>query len=297
VIPDGASTLLRVDMNALRSSPHADFARDWTRSAGCLTPEQVSLIFERTETLIAVQWSSGPDAPARSLVVGKGAYTEQDAANAVQLASMLTGAERRAVVEQVRGRYRAFTSDRATAALVGKSLLLLGDAQSVQAALDLADGKPSTTGTSGRLIDGELIARSGVLDDIASSSAVLIATASEQVVKRTGKALGSVGLPRDLTQGTVVIVARLGDSGLRLEGHVARPTAESASQAADTIRSRLGQINLLARFAGLPGVLGNAEVRSDAEVLHVALTASHDDLAVLRERLRDLIADQATCSP
>lgn len=293
VVPDDASSLLLVDVGVVRASPHAAFMREWTRSAYCLSPEQESLIFERTEQVLAAQWTRAENGVTRrrNLLVAKGSFIEQDAASAVDLATTLSGAEKLPVTPQTQGRFRVLGNAAVMAARVGETLLVLGDAPSVQEALALADGKLAKL-----LRDGELIARSGAREEIDSSTAILIAVPDERVAHGANRALGSVGLPKDLLSGLVVFIARMSGEGVGLEGRVLRPSAASASHAADKVRSRLGQVNLLARLAGLPGVLGNAEVQTNAKILSVKLQASHADVAVFRDRLRDLFADQPACA-
>lgn len=291
VIPDGASSALAVDLVALRSSPHADFLRQWGKASGCLSPTQEALLFEKTERTIIAAWpEQGNDTPA--LAVLKGSYTEADAEAALDGYAKATRASEAPVTEKQQGRIRVLQRGSAAAARIGDGLLVLGTAAHVDSAALLAEGSKAK-----KLYDSELITSTGAREELSANAIVLVGVASETMQRRAARSLGAVGMPRDLLSGTLLGLLKIDDAGVKVEARVRKPSAAAAAETAGTIQSKLGQLSLLARLAGLPRVLEQTEARANGDVLVVSLHASHADVAQLRERMQDVLQDQSACTP
>jgi hypothetical protein len=291
VIPDGASSALAVDLVALRSSPHADFLKQWGKAAGCLTPAQEALLFEKTERTVVAAWpEQGNDTPA--LAVLKGSYTEADAEAALDAYARAARAGEAPVTEKQQGRIRVLQRGSAAAARIGDGLLVLGTAAHVDSAALLAEGSKAK-----KLYDSELLTSTGAREELSANAIVLIGVASETMQRRAARSLGAVGMPRDLLSGTLLGLLKINDAGVQVEARVRKPSAAAAAETAGVIQSKLGQLSLLARLAGLPRVLEQTETRASGEVLVVSLHASHADIAALRERMQDVLQDQSACTP
>jgi hypothetical protein len=291
VIPDGASSVVSADVVALRGSPHADFLKQWGRAAGCLRPEHEALLFDRTERALAAAWPEKEGA-APALAVLKGAYTEGDTQTVLDAYAAITRAERAPVAEEQHGRIRVLKRGVAAAARIGDGLLVLGTVSEVQSAVLLAEGSKAK-----RLYDGELLTSTGARDELPANAIVLVGVASETMQKRAGKSLGAVGMPRDLLSGTLLGLLKMTDGGVQVEARVRKASPEAAASTAKAIQSKLGQLSLLARLAGLPRVLEQTQARASGDVLQIALSASHADIVALRERMHDVLADTSACTP
>lgn len=291
VIPDGASSVVSVDVVALRGSPHADFLKQWGRAAGCLRPEHEALLFDRTERAIAAGWPE-KEGVAPALAVLKGTYTEADTQTVLDAYVAITRSAQAPVTERQHGRIRMLKREAAAAARIGEGLLVLGTASEVESAVLLAEGSKAP-----RLYDGELLTSTGARDELPANAIVLVGVASEAMQKQASRSLGAVGMPRDLLSGTMLGLLKLTDSGAQAEARVRKASPEAAASAANAIQSKLGQLSLLARLAGLPRVLEHTQARANGDVLQVALSASHADIVALRERMKDLLADTSACTP
>jgi hypothetical protein len=291
VIPDGAKSALAVDLVALRSSPHADFLKQWGKAAGCLRPEHEALLFEKTERAVMAAWSEqGNDTPA--LAVLQGSYTEADVQTALDAYAAATRAGQEPVTEKQQGRIRMLQRGSAAAARIGDGLLVLGTAALVDSAARLAEGSRAL-----KLYDSELIADTGAREELSANAIVLVGVASETLQRRAARSLGAVGMPRDLLSGTLLGLLKLDDAGAQVEARVRKASAADAAETAGMIQAKLGQLSLLARLAGLPRVLEQTQARANGEVLVVSLSASHADIAALRERMQDVLEDQSACTP
>jgi hypothetical protein len=291
VIPDGASSVIAVDVVALRGSPHADFLKQWGRAAGCLRPEHEALLFDRTERAIGAGWPE-KEGVAPALAVLKGTYTEADTQTVLDAYAAITRSARAPVTEQQKGRIRVLKRGAAAAARIGDGLLVLGTATEVDNAALLAEGSKAP-----RLYDGELLSSTGARDELPAHAIVLVGVASETMQKRAGKSLGAVGMPRDLLSGTLLGLLKMTDGGVQVEARIRKASPEAAASTASAIQSKLGQLSLLARLAGLPRVLEQTQARASGDVLQVALSASHADIVALRERMQDVLADTSACTP
>jgi len=291
VIPDGASSAVSVDVVALRGSPHADFLKQWGRAAGCLRPEHEALLFDRTELALGASWPE-KEGVAPALAVLKGAYTEADTQTVLDAYAAIMRSAQAPVTEQQHGRIRVLKRGAAAAARIGEGLLVLGTAAEVESAALFAEGSKAA-----RLYDGELLTSTGARDELAANAIVLVGVASEAIQKRAGRSLGAVGMPRDLLSGTLLGLLKLSDGGAQVEARVRKASPEAAASTANAIQSKLGQLSLLARLAGLPRVLEQTQVRANGDVLQVALSASQTDIMALRERMQDVLADTSACTP
>lgn len=296
VMPDGASSLVAVDVVALRASQHASFLREWARAAGCLKPEHEALLFDKTERAFGAAWpeatSEQPGSTPPALVVLKGSYTEADTQLVLDAYAATTRAAAAPVTEQTHNRIRVLKRGDAAAARIGDALLVLGTADKVEAAAALAEGAKAP-----RLYDGQLLASTGAREELSANAVVVVGTASEAMQRRAGKALGAVGMPRDLLSGTLLGLLKISDSGAQAEARVQKESPEAAAATASTIQKKLGQLSLLARIAGLPRVLESTEARAEGAVLRVTLTATHSDISALIERMHDVITDVPACAP
>lgn len=292
VIPDGASSVLAVDVVALRSSPHAGFLHEWAKAAGCLKPEQEALVFDKTERAIGAAWPEQPDNTTPALVVLKGSFAESDSQLVLDAFGALTRASAAPVTEAMHKRIRILTRGDAAAARIGAGLLVLGTPQRVADAAELAEA-----GKGALLANGELLTRTGARDELAGHAVVLVGAASEAMQRRAAKSLGAVGMPRDLLSGTLLGLLKIDDSGVEVEARVQKASAEAAASTAESIQRKLGQLSLLARLAGLPRVLETTQARAEGSLLHVTLTASHADVSALIDRMHDSLTDVPACAP
>jgi hypothetical protein len=210
----------------------------------------------------------------------------------MHMAGSITGRIEGALSERDVGRVRVISQGPASAAVIGEQLLVVGDSAAVDIALSMAEGDARP-----KLLDGELVQKNGVLDVLGTRAVVLVSKPQDAVVRRTGKALATFGLPKDLIAGTVVALATLDGNGAAIEARVDKADANVAAQAAELVRARLGQIALLARFAGLPPALDRAEISAAGSSLQARVSASHDELAIVTGRLQELVdAGEGACA-
>lgn len=291
VVPDGASQVLSADLVALRSSPHADFLKQWARAAACLRPEQEELLFVKTERVIGAAWPEQPDHTTPALAVLKGTFTEADAQTALDAFAAYTRSAQAPQTERQEGRVRVLKRGELGAARIGDGLLVLGSTAQVDSAALLAEGSKAP-----KLYDSELLTTTGAREELAANAIVLAGVASEAVQRRAARSLGAVGMPRDLLSGMLLGLLKIDDAGVQAEARVKKQSPAVAGDAASAIQGKLGQLSLLARLAGLPRVIEQTQARADGDRLVVSLRASHADIAALRERLQDLLEDQSACA-
>jgi hypothetical protein len=283
VLPDG-NGVVTIDVAAVRASPHVAFLRQLGKSY-CMTPEQETLVFDKTQRAFA----TGDEHGVLFVLQGT-SYTDRDAELfADALAKRETGA---AASEQMHKRLRIMKRGKDAVVRVGDGLIAFGDAANVEKAAAMAEGASAP-----RLYDSAWLAASGARPEIATSTLVIAGPSSEMKLRGMSKGLSTVGLPRDMLEGTIVGVLKLTEAGAEADARIHKANAQVAADMASALQRKLGQLSMLARLTGLPPVLDKTEARAEDTVLRIKLSATHAELEALRDRLAESLAEKPVCVP
>jgi hypothetical protein len=287
LLPDGVRDLVGANLKQLRASPHYPIAERWIRRHACLDAEPSHFLIERTERLVLASYGDVPnrDAPS-SLAVLRGEYRAGDAERALAQAGSMLGSSAGPVSEQQRGRFRVLTSGPLAAALLGDRMMVVGDAEHVLAALDVADGRRAAWAAQDTLMQGVDI--DGWLH---THTGALILRVNERTAQRLGRELSVIGgrrLGENLNQSSAALGFVLGDE-FNAEAQVLYADARIAAEAADGLRGVMGRADLVLRLTGLPSAVERTRVSADGERLNVSLTLSSADLERVSSRLQPMM--------
>jgi hypothetical protein len=263
---------------------------EYLRAQPCLSAAREHALLARLDHVLIAYCDRTAERPDdRWVAIAKGPLAEGDER---QLLEALAQRDAPTASQRTQGRFGIWTQGALSASRLRPELLAIGSADALQAVLTVADDRSQPT-----FATSELVRSTGIDAALHSSSLALVAHPSDRMIQRSGRSLGSVGLPTDLLNGVLALSAKLHEGGLDLSGRVVKPSSTSAHEAAAQLNRKLGQLGLLARIAGLPPVLDRVAISAAEARLEASVTISSQELEALRDRLIDLLETAPSLCP
>jgi hypothetical protein len=190
----------------------------------------------------------------------------------------------------MQGRFNVAQKGPWSAIVLEERMLIAGHDGFVSSTLELIE-HPDAPRYSGSPIFVEL---GGKLDCLERSACGLI-TPDGSVARRMKGELSSVGMKkvgRELAGAQSGVSMAVGDGVvLRVVAHM--PSDAAAESMAKDTKDWLWQAGLVARLAGFPNVLGDAEVDTSGSYADLRIRVSESDLARFEQRFDQMLGDEA----
>ncbi|MFI5305735.1 MAG: hypothetical protein ACHQ53_00205 [Polyangiales bacterium] len=294
LVPAGARTIARLDLDALRASPHFATLQDWASRFVCLSaPGSQTLLRHTRGVIVAGLDTTPPSARPHGVALLAGDFSAGDARQALSEACSYTATQCGAVVERPAGRFSVLHAGELSAAPLGDHVLAVGEDEAVTAVLEVADGKRAAEQFSAEVVRG--------LDTrqwLAGHTLAFVTRLDDRVASRIGQELQGVGgaaLGDGLANGAAAFGLALAQDA-SAEARVAYAEPAAADRGADSLRSLVGQAGFVMRLMGIPPLLDHLEVGVQAGLLRLGLRLSAEDVNSLRNQLMPLFeGKQAVC--
>ncbi len=254
---------------------------------GCITEGDFDWIAGATDRLLLA--SRGDSERPEFVAVLVGQYTDTDAARALDLLARRAGTQD-ATGTRKAGRFVVSQKGPWSAVVLENRLLVAGHDGFVGSVIDVIEHPPES-----RYAQGPMLAELGAKMECLERSVCALITPGGSVARRMRSELAGVGMKkvgRQLSEAQTGLSAAVGE-GMNVSVISHLGSEDDANSLAKDTRDWLWQAGLVARLAGFPDVLGDAEVNTDGRFTNLKIKVGEGDLGRLEQRLHQLLGDEA----
>lgn len=222
-------------------------------------------------------------------VILAGQFSDPDAGRALEMLGRRVGTAD-APSARTQGRFAIQQRGPWSAIVLENRLMIAGHDGFVGATLDVIDHPPES-----RFAQSAIFKELGDQMNCMDRSVCALVTADGGVAQRMKGELAGVGMKkvgRELASSQSGVTVAVGDGVVLSVGAHAQSEDDANALAKDT-KDWLWQAGLVARLAGFPDVLGDAEVNTTGAYTVLKLKVGEGDLARLEKRLDQMIGDDA----
>jgi hypothetical protein len=260
---------------------------------GCVSAADFDWLAGQTQRAFMV--SRGDANQPEFVVILAGQFSEPDAGRALDLLARRVGTTD-AATSRTQGRFNISQKGPWSAIVLEDRLLVAGHAGFVGSTLDVIDHPPEA-----RYAQSAIFKELGDHVNCLDRSLCALITPDGSVAQRMKGELAGVGMKkvgRELASGQSGFTVSVGD-GVVLNAGAHLQNDEDANSLAKDTKDWLWQAGLVARLAGFPDVLGDAEVKTEGSFTELKIKVGQGDLARLEQRLDQMIGDDAAarCAP
>jgi hypothetical protein len=255
---------------------------------GCVSAADFDWLAEQTQRALLL--SRGDANQQEFSVILAGQFSEPDAGRVLEMLARRTGTTD-AVTSRTQGRFAVSQTGPWSASVLENRLLVAGHDGFVGSTLDVIDHPPQAR-----------YAQSGIFQELGDHmhcldrSLCALITPESAVAQRMKGELAGVGMKkvgRELVSGQSGVTVSVGD-GVVLNVGAHLQNDEDANTLAKDTKDWLWQAGLVARLAGFPDILGDAQVDTSGSFTDLKIRVGQGDLARLEQRLDQMIGDDAT---
>lgn len=254
---------------------------------GCVSEGDFDWLAGQTQRALLA--SRGSREAPEFIVLLAGQFGGDDANRALEMLGRRVGTQD-AINARVHGRFNVSQKGPWAAIVLENRMLLAGHSEFVDATLDSVEQPPEA-----RYAQSAIFRELGDHMRCLDRSVCALITPEGGVAQRMKSELAGVGMKkvgRELAGAQSGMSLAVGDGvNLNVGAHFTND-ADAEAMAKDT-RDWLWQAGLVARLAGFPDVLGDAEVKSEGPYSDLKIRVPEGDLAKLEQRLDQMIGDDA----
>lgn len=254
---------------------------------GCMSAEDFDWLAGQTQRALFL--SRGESAHPEFAVILAGQFSEPDAGRALEILARRVGTTD-APASRTQGRFTIAQKGPWSAIVLENRLLIAGNDGFVGSTLDVIDHPPET-----RFAQTELFRELGEHAHCVERSLCGLVAAEGGVAQRMKGELAGVGMKkvgRQLASSQSGFTISVGD-GVILNVVSHAKSEDDANALAKDTKDWLWQAGLVARLAGFPDILGEAEVSTDASYTELKIRVGENDLARLEQRFDQMLGDDA----
>jgi hypothetical protein len=260
---------------------------------GCVSAADFDWLAGQTQRALFLSRGSS-DHPEFAVILA-GQFSDPDAARALEILARRVGTTD-APSSRTQGRFNVSQKGTWSAIVLENRLLVAGHDAFVGSTLDVIDHPPDARYAQSAIFK-ELGDHLGCFD----RSLCALVSPDGNVAQRMKGELAGVGMKkvgRELASNQSGFTLAVGDGVVLTVGAHAQNEDDAKELAKDT-KDWLWQAGLVARLAGFPDVLGDAEVNTEGTYTNLKIKVGQGDLARLEKRLDQMIGDDAAarCAP
>lgn len=254
---------------------------------GCVSANDFDWLAGQTQRAIFL--SRGDSRNPELAVILAGQFSDADAGRALEMLGRRVGTTD-APATRTQGRWTVQQKGPWSAIAIEGRLMIAGHDGFVGSTLDVIDHPPEA-----RFAQSALFKELGDHMHCLDRSLCALITPDGNVADRMKDELADVGMKkvgRQLASGQSAVSVSVGDGVVLNVGAHARNDDDANALAKDT-KDWLWQAGLVARLAGFPNVLGDAEVTTEGSFTDLKIRVGQNDLARLEQRLDQMLGDDA----
>jgi hypothetical protein len=260
---------------------------------GCVSAADFDWLAGQTQRALFLSRGSS-DHPEFEVILA-GQFSEPDAARALEILARRVGTTD-GPGSRAQGRFSISQKGPWSAIVLENRLLIAGHDGFVGSTLDVIDHPPEA-----RYAQSAIYKELGDHINCLDRSLCALISPDGNVAQRMKNELAGVGMKkvgRELASNQSGITLAVGDGIVLSVGAHAQNDDDANALAKDT-KDWLWQAGLVARLAGFPDVLGDAEVDTEGSYTNMKIKVGQGDLARLEQRLDQMIGDDAAarCAP
>jgi hypothetical protein len=254
---------------------------------GCVSAADFDWLAGQTQRAFFL--SRGSSEHPEFAVILAGQFSEPDAGRALEMLGRRVGTAD-APASRTQGRFTIQQKGPWSAIVLENRLMIAGHDGFVASTLDVIDHPPEA-----RYAQSAIFKELGDHMNCLDRSLCALVSPDGNVAQRMKGELAGVGMKkvgRELASSQSGFTLAVGDGVVLTVGAQAQNEDAANSLAKDT-KDWLWQAGLVARLAGFPDILGDAEVETAGTYTHLKIKVGQGDLARLEQRLDQMIGDDA----
>lgn len=254
---------------------------------GCVSAADFDWLAGQTQRAIFLSRGSSRD-PELAVIL-QGQFSDPDAGRALEMLGRRVGTTD-APATRTQGRWTVQQKGPFSAIVIEGRLLVAGHDGFVGSTLEVIDHPPEA-----RFAQSAIFKELGDHVHCLDRSLCALILPEGNVADRMKSELAGVGMKkvgRELASGQSSVTISVGDGVVLNVGAHAQSDDDANALAKDT-KDWLWQAGLVARLAGFPDVLGEAEVTTEGSYTDLKIRVGQNDLARLEQRLDQMIGDDA----
>ncbi len=281
------SMLVNARVEVMRGKDAFAAVRRTVTRYGCMSAEDFDWLAGQTERALFL--SRGESSHPEFAVVLAGQFSEPDAGRALEVLARRVGTTD-APASRTQGRFTIAQKGPWSAIVLENRLLVAGHDGFVGSTLDIIDHPPET-----RFAQTEIFRELGDHVNCLDRSLCGLVAPDGGVAQRMKGELAGVGMKkvgRQLASSQSGFTVSVGD-GVVLNVSARAKSEDDANALAKDTKDWLWQAGLVARLAGFPDVLGDAEVNASGSFSDLKIRVGENDLARLEQRFDQMLGDDA----
>jgi hypothetical protein len=254
---------------------------------GCMSADDFDWLDGQTKR--ALLMSRGESAHPEFAVILEGEFSEPDAGRALEILARRAGTPDPGT-SRTQGRFNIAQKGPWSAIVLDKRFLLAGHDGFVGSTLDVIDHPPEA-----RYAQSEIFRELGDHVNCLDRSVCGLVAPDGGVAQRMKGELAGVGMKkvgRELASSQSGFTIAVGD-GIVLNVAAHAKSEDDANTLAKDTKDWLWQAGLVARLAGFPDVLGDADVHAEGTFTELKIKVGEGDLARLEQRFDQMLGDDA----
>ena len=281
------SMLVNARVDVMKDKDAFKAVRRTVTRYGCVSAEDFDWLAGQTERALFL--SRGDSAHPEFAVILTGQFSEPDAARALEVLARRVGTAD-GPASRTQGRFTISQKGPWSAIVLENRLLVAGHDGFVGSTLDVIDHPPEA-----RYAQSEIFRELGEHVHCLDRSVCGLVAPEGGVAQRMKGELAGVGMKkvgRQLASSQSGFTISVGDGVVLNVGAHAKSEDDANALAKDT-KDWLWQAGLVARLAGFPDVLGDAEVSVSGTFTDLKIRVGDNDLARLEQRFDQMLGDDA----